>query len=394
MANNEYQGKVYRVAVASKVGKNFDSWELIDDSYDWRIYKESGNEEKYHLIKVVKDPDSNGNYNFNFKFNSFTDTSKECFALLFKRIEQRIKSGIKSATFYLAMGFGKQNWNFHVAKLLINSNDTSEPKFKNIEKEPDYPDTIYKIKINLDKKTVKYSPYPKTYDLEKLESEKLENVIYIEKTISLNNDTLNKIKKDLKIDNYPDTDWQRLKDRSFDKMLKYCSNELYDICNQYGKCEKESFTPENLRWCKKYYEAYFENEVISKQAFKEKFFKEGEERKCAYCGIPEELLFLFETKRAGRGERLEYDRLDSKKGYCEDNVVLACYWCNNAKTDTFSPGEFKKIAQAINELWNKKLTDAKEQGIEGIIKEYKKIEFPKEYPTSTRDKKSTCSVCP
>lgn len=382
MANNGYQGKVYREAIASKVEKNSDSWELIEDSYDWRIYKESGNEEKYHLVKVVKDPDSSGYYNFNFKFDSFTDISKECFALLFKCKELRIKSG----TFYLAMGFGKQNCNFRVAKLLINSNDTSEPKFKNIEKEPDYPDTTYKIKINLDKKTVKYSPYPKTYDLEKLESEKLENVVDIEKI-------LEKTEEKLKIENYPETDWQRLKDRSFEKMLKYCPEKLCDICNQYSKCEKESFTHENLRGCKKYYEAYFDNEVISKQAFKEKFFKESEERKCAYCGIAEKLLFLFETKRAGRGERLEYDRLDSEKEYCEDNVVLACYWCNNAKTDTFSPEEFKKIAQAINDLWNKKLTDAKEQDIETTEK-YKKIEFPKEYPTSTRDKKSTLSVCP
>ncbi|WP_188117205.1 hypothetical protein [Campylobacter concisus] len=34
---------------------------------------------------------------------------------------------------------------------------------------------------------------------------------------------------------------------------------------------------------------------------------------------------------------------------------MACYWCNNAKTDEFSPEEFKPIAEGIREVWNKRL---------------------------------------
>ena len=41
--------------------------------------------------------------------------------------------------------------------------------------------------------------------------------------------------------------------------------------------------------------------------------------------------------------------------YKLDNVVLACYWCNNAKTDEFSPNEFKEIARGINEVWKRRL---------------------------------------
>ena len=42
---------------------------------------------------------------------------------------------------------------------------------------------------------------------------------------------------------------------------------------------------------------------------------------------------------------------------------MACYWCNNAKTDEFSPEEFKPIAEGIRKAWNERL---RELGIKGI----------------------------
>ena len=71
---------------------------------------------------------------------------------------------------------------------------------------------------------------------------------------------------------------------------------------------------------------------------------------CEYCGIEENELYFLETKRLGRGARLEYDRLEDTD-YNLDNIVLACYWCNNAKTDTFTVEEFKEIARGINAVW-------------------------------------------
>jgi len=45
------------------------------------------------------------------------------------------------------------------------------------------------------------------------------------------------------------------------------------------------------------------------------------------------------------------DRKDNKKGYNEENCVLACPICNNAKRDKFTYKEFKKVGEAIKEIW-------------------------------------------
>ena len=51
--------------------------------------------------------------------------------------------------------------------------------------------------------------------------------------------------------------------------------------------------------------------------------------------------------------------LNIRKGlngeYKIGNIILSCYWCNNAKSDEFSLSEFKEIARGINHTWNKRL---------------------------------------
>lgn len=87
------------------------------------------------------------------------------------------------------------------------------------------------------------------------------------------------------------------------------------------------------------------------------------ERKCFYCDITEqEIKTLLDsgrlsTKRiATRGKKLELDRkLPDLKYDNFDNIVFTCYWCNNAKTDTFTEEEFKKIGQVFNEIWKIRL---------------------------------------
>ncbi|KOH46766.1 hypothetical protein NC99_04170 [Sunxiuqinia dokdonensis] len=37
--------------------------------------------------------------------------------------------------------------------------------------------------------------------------------------------------------------------------------------------------------------------------------------------------------------------------------MFSCYWCNNAKTDTFSSEEFKIIGKEIGKIWEKRLTE-------------------------------------
>ncbi len=70
------------------------------------------------------------------------------------------------------------------------------------------------------------------------------------------------------------------------------------------------------------------------------------------------------TKRDHR-KTLEVDQKDPHGGYVEGNIVLACSWCNNAKTDTFTCDEFKEIAKGINIAWNTRLGG---NGFDDIIK--------------------------
>lgn len=82
---------------------------------------------------------------------------------------------------------------------------------------------------------------------------------------------------------------------------------------------------------------------------------------CHYCGItPEQIQQLWEkdpklTKR-GRGRKLELERLAPNEKYNNlGNLVFSCYWCNNAKTDTFTEAEFKKIGEVIRGIWEGRL---------------------------------------
>lgn len=96
----------------------------------------------------------------------------------------------------------------------------------------------------------------------------------------------------------------------------------------------------------------------------EVFYKwyKSHERRCDYCGITEkEISFLIEnrqleTKRlATRGRSLELDRKDPKLMYDDlNNIVFACYWCNNAKTDTFTYQEFKEVGNVFSKIWKER----------------------------------------
>ena len=56
-----------------------------------------------------------------------------------------------------------------------------------------------------------------------------------------------------------------------------------------------------------------------------------------------------------RGWNLEIDRLNSNFEYKPDNCAMACYWCNNAKTDEFTEDEFMVIGEAIKNVWRERL---------------------------------------
>ena len=90
----------------------------------------------------------------------------------------------------------------------------------------------------------------------------------------------------------------------------------------------------------------------------------SQEKKCAYCDITEaEIERLIDgknldTKRlAKRGKKLELDRKQPDLEYDDlNNITFACYWCNNAKTDTFTYEEFKKVGKIFKEIWQNRLS--------------------------------------
>lgn len=89
-------------------------------------------------------------------------------------------------------------------------------------------------------------------------------------------------------------------------------------------------------------------------------------RKCEYCSISEldikqlDLKDQIFTKRFySRGSTMEVDKRDPNKNYEISNLVMSCYWCNNAKTDEFTEEEFLVIAKGIRGVWENRLKSIK-----------------------------------
>jgi len=72
---------------------------------------------------------------------------------------------------------------------------------------------------------------------------------------------------------------------------------------------------------------------------------EKQEWRCEYCDLPgdTELYYHRRFRKGRRGFNLEVDRKDNNQPYSPENCVLACYPCNNAKSDVFSCEEFVEI---------------------------------------------------
>lgn len=108
------------------------------------------------------------------------------------------------------------------------------------------------------------------------------------------------------------------------------------------------------------WELYYVQSVFPIRFPVQEFQKLTVQDTCYYCGITkDEINALADARRLykkkDRGWNLEIDRLDSNSEYSPDNCVMCCYWCNNAKTDEFTPTEFKEIAKAIRKVWDRRL---------------------------------------
>ncbi len=106
------------------------------------------------------------------------------------------------------------------------------------------------------------------------------------------------------------------------------------------------------KWQKKCPEIKFED-------FKN--WHESADKKCYYCNLTKEATSNLWNKypdltKRKRGKNLEIERLDPNLPYgMISNLVFSCYWCNNAKTDTFTKDEFIEVGKVFEKIWKKRL---------------------------------------
>jgi len=84
-------------------------------------------------------------------------------------------------------------------------------------------------------------------------------------------------------------------------------------------------------------------------------------KECAYCHINKDAVQeLIEKgrlykKHPTRSWEFEIDRKFPNIEYSDENCVICCYWCNNAKTDEFNYYEFMPIGKEIQKVWEARL---------------------------------------
>ncbi|MCL1972664.1 MAG: hypothetical protein FWG57_06725 [Endomicrobia bacterium] len=112
-----------------------------------------------------------------------------------------------------------------------------------------------------------------------------------------------------------------------------------------------------------------------KEWYKQQY--EKQEKKCHYCEMQETdietivMEGMLKSKRFpqngkisqghSRGVNLEIDRKKSNKNYSKENCVLACYFCNNDKSDVFDEEKYKDFVKDRKGFLEKLLFQSKKQ---------------------------------
>ena len=134
--------------------------------------------------------------------------------------------------------------------------------------------------------------------------------------------------------------------KELEKNTKKEREKIQNISNRYSSIKSRVKT---LKWERKGFLIWWRDEP----------------KECNYCKTSEEDIenyyHLVDSKRSKtRGKSLEVDRREDTE-YSEKNCVLACYWCNNAKSDVFSAEEFMPIAKQIGITIQNKIKSSKKQ---------------------------------
>lgn len=145
-----------------------------------------------------------------------------------------------------------------------------------------------------------------------------------------------------------------------------CNNDM----NKLNELKDKFSSYQKLR---KYYNK--DRAEMFNDPFKLVEWYDDQKQTCCYCGIKEEDLIeyfneqnpqYFVSNEKGkkarqRGKVLEIERVvtapKSENVYTLDNTKLACYICNNAKSDFLSAKDFEPIAFGIYNFWKTKVGD-------------------------------------
>lgn len=128
---------------------------------------------------------------------------------------------------------------------------------------------------------------------------------------------------------------------------------LSHVCKECSKARTKKFSKTasgiytGIKGRTKFYKInnreHYKPLLISRENFVEWYNSQVKE--CAYCDIPEELLYIIRTQFDRRVKRLGVDCKDNNEGYTLDNMVLACHRCNFIKLNLFSFEQMREIAQ-------------------------------------------------
>jgi len=146
--------------------------------------------------------------------------------------------------------------------------------------------------------------------------------------------------------------WQLEGDQSLEEggiKMKTVDNMIEKWLKKNVKLKEELF--EN-------YKILFITDYFPFSEFEKIYDRDPHKRICHYCKKSD--FYLTQLRKEGkiytkqfRGYTMEIDRLQPNYEYTPANVVLACYWCNNAKSDEFSEGEFTDhIGPSIEQVWD------------------------------------------
>ncbi len=138
--------------------------------------------------------------------------------------------------------------------------------------------------------------------------------------------------------------WQMEEDFPIrDRSIKTIYSDITKLLRKYKDLIKE---------CEQYYVDRKFQEIFPLEDFK----KLVAIQECHYCKITKDEIHEMGrskllNKKNLRGWNLEIDRLEPNLEYTKNNCVMACYWCNNAKTDEFTAEEFEMIGPVIQEIF-------------------------------------------